>query len=371
MESIQETCEWSLDSEYIQIKNDREFDILDTLCKENGWWWQKIKSDNPNKREYRIANKSNLSITLFHVNYHYGKNETLLFKFAGSKSYHSHKDTARNEARDTVVKFLRSKDIDCKLTRLDLACDLEFDTEIDIADFFLIKLYKGMNTNSPFKYYVNEKDGSRTYYLKASVDPKTQSKLYLKHIKECLDGRYILRLEISYDELHDIGSDPHEIIKYIEKDIRTMKLFYFNDVDTNTNLKKQYELNIHKDSSPNVPAKLLREIKTGATNEIMLELPKHIKSHIMNVLTKDQPLGWWAKTWTKTCAKLGITQRDQRDSNKGECTKAEIRCNTTSFWQPAFINGVFPIQSPIFIILAPATVIWIMWLSSLLVQKIP
>jgi len=368
----------SLDTEYIQIKNYGELNVLETICKENGWWWQKEKSDNPNKREYRITNNSNLSTTLFHINYHFGKDESLLFKLAGLKPYHQQKDTERKEAHDTVVKFLRSRNIEYKYTRLDLAFDLEFDTDINIADFFLIKLSKAVNINSPFDYYPNKKDGSITYYLKPSKSskpsdrPKIQWLLYLKHIKEGLDGRYILRLEASFDELHNIGSDPHEIFKYIEKDIRTMKLFYFDDIDTtSTNLKQQYQKNIHKNNcSPNVPAKLLREIKAGATNEIMLELPKHIKYHIINVLTKDEPLGWWAKTWTKTCAKLGITKRD---SNKGECTKAETKCNTTStsFWQPVFINGVFPIQSPIFIILAPATVIWIIWLSSLLVQKIP
>lgn len=297
----------SLDSEVFQLKSQLDFNIIKNLYEKNGWGWYQLNNPNTYINECRVmsSGKSSLRTTLFHTIQSYGyskridgkdyrRDDSVTLKIAGEKSYIEYKDKEKMIARNEIVKFLKSNPNDHKYKRIDVPFDIELkgdDKEkFDIDNFFFIQISKGVNTNSPFDYYVNENDGSKTYYSKKGDRLSKQTLMYLKHIKENLDDRFILRLESAYLKLINFGDDPEKIIKYIENDIKTKRLFFFDDVDDCTHFKEQYRNNILKDESPNVPDRLLRDIKSKSTKEFDLVLSDEIKDHIRNVLTKDKEL---------------------------------------------------------------------------------
>ncbi len=114
---------------------------------------------------------------------------------------------------------------------------------------------------------------------------------------------------------------------------------------------------IPKRSSPNVPAKLLREIRESATSEIKLEITDKIKDFIRNSLTQDEVL-----EYTPSIAKLERPKQRVRP-NKGKATStkspAEIKRSTTSIWSrtATTINRVFfQIISPLFSLATTAAI---------------
>ena len=296
----------SIDTEYFQLKNPNDFDIHKDLYEENCWGNYRISNDNQHIHQSVImsSGKSSSRTVLFNTNRSYGyskkkggkdygRDDSMLFKIAGEKSYNTKQDKIKRHARDAIVDYLKSSAGECRAKRLDVAVDIEQLTgdmrKYNIENFFFIQISKAVNINSPFDYYVNENDGSKTYYQQKSAKPSIQTLKYLKHIKEELYDRFILRLESAYHALINFGDDPEKIIKYIEKDLKTKRLFFFENAADCHYFKQQYRNNILKQGSPNVTDKLLREIKLKATEEFDISvLPEEIKDHIRNVLTKDK-----------------------------------------------------------------------------------
>jgi hypothetical protein len=189
------------------------------------------------------------------------------------------------------VEYIKSSGCDYRYKQIDIAFDVEiFGSfgDFDIDNFFLFQFSKSCNVNSPFHYEEYEYDGSRTYYLLTAKKPKIRTYMYLKHVKEGLKNRFILRLEISCNVL-SIGNDPEKIIEYIEKDFKTKKLFFFNNVIAGNKIKQQYRANIHKKGSQNVPPKLHSQIQSNSDNEFPLVLTDEIKDHIRHVLKREKP----------------------------------------------------------------------------------
>jgi len=295
----------SIDSEHIQLKHPSDHDIHKNLYEPNAWGNYRISHENQYIHETRVmsSGKSSSRLNLFQVirsygyskkkdGKEYGRDDSMLFKIAGEESYKTKQDKLKRHARDAIVSYCKSSPEAHRYSRLDIPLDVEQLTgdkrKYNTENFFFIQLSKAVNINSPFDFYVNENDGSKTYYQQKSAKPSIQTIEYLKHIKENLDDRFILRLENAYHALIKFGDDPDKIIKYIEKDLRTKRLFFFENADDCHYFKQQYRNNILKKDSPNVPDKLLREIKLKATEEFEFSvLPEEIKDHIRNVLTKD------------------------------------------------------------------------------------
>jgi hypothetical protein len=316
----------SIDTEYYQLKNPNDYDIHKDLYEANGWGYYRISNDNQYVHESRIVSsgKSSSRKTLFHTNRSYaystkkkgksyGRDDGVSFKFAGISSHITKQDEVKRHARDAIVDYLKISAGECRYRRLDIPVDIEQLTgdvsKFNVDNFFFIQLSKAVNINSPFDFYVNENDGSKTYYQQKSAKPSIQTIEYLKHIKEGLDDQFILRLENAYHALIKFGDDPEKIIKYIEKDLKTKRLFFFENADDCHNFKQQYRNNILKKDSPNVPDKLLREIKLKATEEFVFSvLPDEIKDHIRNVLTKDTE----PKEVKKSPARLALTSPSRK-----------------------------------------------------------
>ena len=314
MANIKHTCV-SLDSEYFQVKKLSGTSIAVDLLKANGWISNKVKYPNVELScESRVVDPNHLARTLLNYCYtspsmrenwytkkSYWIDSSTLFKLAGLSKYLPNSDRVKCQARDIVVDYSKTNGGIINYERIDIATDIELECfdGFDIDNFFLLQLSKSQNINSPFMYFTGD-DGSRTYYLMPLKDPndrkckpKNKNKkpyvpqirkyMYLKHLKEGLRNRFILRYEVSYTNLTRFGADSDKLIKYIAKDFKTMRLFCFDDVETGNEFKELYQANIPKES-PNVPPKLLREIKSKADNEFDLRLPEEIKAHIHNVL---------------------------------------------------------------------------------------
>jgi len=299
----------SIDSEEIQVRNHGDFYVWRDLYTPNGWIGDKVIYPNSEySNETRIVDKTNLSRDLFHTSLHGGfsykykgkirtSKRSILFKIAGLLSYRKLSDRLKCQARDKIVEYLKSSGANYKYKKIDVAFDMELEDikKYDIDNFFLLQLSKSVKINSPFKYF--EKDGSRTYYLLSTIDPIIDTYLYLKHVKEGLRRRFILRLEISYNKLTDFGDNPDKIINYIEQDLKTKKLLFFENVDAGNSFKQHYQNNIQeniqrnnikKSKSDNVPKMLLRKIKSKADDEFELVLSDEIKDHIRHVLTREE-----------------------------------------------------------------------------------
>lgn len=281
----------NIDTLYIQAKEKAaKLNIIEELLTPNGYMWHKRESINDYANENRITDTFDLSRTLFNTNYSkyyiYKKNgkiverpESLLFKFAGLKSYRTKTDDLRAKALDNTIKYLKSNSFDYGFTELHLAFDTEHKTKID--NFLPVKLTKGSKINNPSNYYKNS-----TLYIESN-NPKTKAYLYNKSKKERLLGKYIHRFEIKLSKLQDIGRNPYKLIEYIEKQLKSYKLFYFEDIDLCNKFKEQYAKNITKKDSPNVPEKLSRDIRAAA-KEIELKLSDNIKEFIINTLSKKE-----------------------------------------------------------------------------------
>jgi hypothetical protein len=279
----------NIDTIYIQAKETAtNMNIVRDLLNPNDWFWHKVESINDYANENRITD--NLQRTLFHTNYSkgyvYKKNgkfieraESLLFKLAGLSTRTKYIDSKRKKALNKIIKYLQSKNIDYGITELHLAFDIEHKTNID--NFLAVKLTKGSNINEPSNYYKNS-----TLYIESN-NPKTKAYLYNKSKKERLLGKYIHRFEIKLSKLHDMSRIPYKLIDYIEKQLNSYKLFYFEDIDLCNKFKEQYAENITKKDSPNVPDKLLRDIRAAA-KEIELKLSDEIKQFIIKTLTKKE-----------------------------------------------------------------------------------
>jgi len=314
------SCFWSLDTEYFQVKKLSGTSIAIDLLKANGWISNKVKYPNVEfSCESRVVDPNYLARTLLNYCYtsrserenwytkkSYWIDSSTLFKHAGLSKNRPNSDRVKCQARDTVVAYSKAHGGIINYDRIDIAIDVELEDfeGIDIDNFFLLQLSKSQTINSPFTYFHGD-DGSRTYYLMPLKDPndrkckpKNKNKkayvpqirkyMYLKHLKEGLINRFILRYEVSYTNLTRFGADSDRLIEYIEKDFKTMRLFCFDNVATGNEFKSQYQENIPKES-PNAPVKLLREIKAKADNEFDLRLPEEIKTHIHNVLAREQP----------------------------------------------------------------------------------
>lgn len=283
----------NIDTLYIQaLEKASNLHIQRELINPNEWFWHKVESINDYANENRITDE--LQRTLFHTNYSsyyaYKKDgkiieraESLLFKLAGLKTHRRYIDRRRNKALNKIIRYLKSKNIDYGITELHLAFDIELDTAID--NFLPVKLTKGMNINDP-NNYIGTKSKGQTLYLESN-NAKNKAYLYNKNKKEKLKGKTIHRFEIKLSKLHDISRNPFELINYIEKQLNAYKLFYFQDIDLCNQFKEQYSKNIAKEDSPNVPDKLLRDIRAAA-KEIELKLTDEIKTFIINTLSKKE-----------------------------------------------------------------------------------
>jgi hypothetical protein len=281
----------NIDTLYIQAKETAtNMNIVRDLLNPNDWFWHKIESINDYANENRITD--NLQRTLLHTNYSKGyaykkkgklieRDESLLFKLAGLSTRTRYIDRKRKKALNKIIKYLQSKNIDYGITELHLAFDIEHKTNID--NFLPIKLTKGSNINEPSNYYKNS-----TLYIESN-NPKTKAYLYNKSKKESLLGKYIHRFEIKLSKLHDMSRNPYKLIDYIEKQLKSYKLFYFEDIELCNQFKNQYAENITKKDSPNVPDKLLRDIRAAA-KEIELKLSDEIKKFIITTISKPKPI---------------------------------------------------------------------------------
>jgi len=283
----------NIDTLYIQAKEKASnIDIVKELLTPNDYMWHKVESINDYANENRITDTFDLSRTLFNTNYSkfysYKKNgkvinrpESLLFKFAGLKSYRTKTDQLRADALNSSIQYLQAKNIDYGITELHLSFDIEHKTKID--NFLPIKLTKGSNINNPSNYYKNS-----TLYIESN-NPKTKAYLYNKSKKERLLGKYIHRFEIKLSKLHNMSRNPYKLIDYIEKQLKSYKLFYFEDINLCNQFKEPYARNIAKKDSPNVPDKLLKDIKAAA-KEIELKLSDEIKEFIITTLSKPKSI---------------------------------------------------------------------------------
>jgi hypothetical protein len=309
----------SLDAEEIQSRNISGNTIAGHLYKANGWVAKKVNYTNSEySNESRVVDPKCLYRTLFHTHFTgeskrynpYKKKSfyveaVTLFVIAGLCSHHNNNDRLKGQARDLIVDFVKTNGGVINYKGIDVAIDAELEDikNLKIDNFFLLQLSKSEHINSPFKYFTGE-DGSRTYYMQPMKDPNDKNSdqqkkkkyipkrriyMYLKHIKEGLRNRFILRVEASYTGLDSFGGDSDKLITYIEKDLKGMRLFCFDNVDTGNDFKRQYEARIPKKYNDNVTPTMLSKIKSKADNEIEIGLTDEIKDHIRNVLARKEP----------------------------------------------------------------------------------
>ena len=213
----------------------------------------------------------------------------LSFTFAGLNNLKYEDNRARRRALETILNHIKTdKNAYIQFSRIDIAFDIEADANTTIDQFFALKFAKSQRINSPFKFFVNNGDGSRTYYIekktKSGKKSIVRAYFYEKDHKEgSHGGKRQFRFEVSVDGLNKVGSDPEKVIKRLENVLKQYRLFLFEDIDSCNEFKKQYAENIDKDRSDNVPQKLLREIEHGSTS-IQLELTDELKRWIYNAL---------------------------------------------------------------------------------------
>ncbi len=212
------------------------------------------------------------------------------------------------------IDLLKSTDSNYRITKLHLAFDIPLDSTIGhffttIDNFLFLKLAKTERINSPFNFYVNEKDGSRTHYpeelTKNGNKPSVHSRAYGKHDKEGLKQR-MLRFEVCFegDALNKVGNNPKALIKYLEKEIGRYRLKHFEDVRACNKFKEQYAENILKNKhkavrnnvrrnrkhyehlTPNITVKLLSEVEESST-AIPLELTDEIRKILTDMFDKN------------------------------------------------------------------------------------
>jgi len=307
----------SSDTEELQARNINKDTIAEHLYKPNGWEAKKVKYPNIEKsNESKVVDPKYPNIILWHSHFSGGYEREHPFTkksywfdavstitIAGLCKHRPNNDRVKRQARDLLVDCVKTHGGYFTFKRFDLAIDVELAdiNGFDIDNFFLLNVSTSQNINSPFDYFVGD-DGSRTYYSlkrkKHKYDPKKKTQkyipmnrkyLYLKHIKEGLKDRFILRFEASYPDLTKFGGDADKLIKYIENDLKNMKLFCFDNVETGNHFKQLYSDRIPKKGYPNVTAKQLRKIRSKADNEFNLELTDEIRDHIHNVLARDEP----------------------------------------------------------------------------------
>jgi len=308
----------SFDTEELQTRNLNKSTIADHIYKPNGWVAEKVKKPNVEKsNESRVIDPKHPYRELCH-SYHVGRHERMnpfteksywfeavsTFTIAGLCKHRPNNDRVKRHFRDTLIECVKANDGYITIKRLDLAIDIEladFD-KFYLDNFFLLDVSSSQFINSPFDYY--EKDGSRTYYLLKQKkyalrkkEPKKEEKyvpkiryyMYLKHEKEGLKDRFILRFEASYSGLDKFDGDAGNLIHYIENELKSIRLFCFDNVKTGNHFKQLYRDRIPKKGYPNVTPKQLREITSKADNEFKLELTDELRDHIHNVLAREEP----------------------------------------------------------------------------------
>ena len=264
---------------------------LNQFYKLNGLMYHERKFDNPNIHQSIVTNLINTRRTIFEMNYKSNK-ERKYFEnsmtvkdhffnstFAGLKTYKQHTDNVRTKILNKYIDMHKTYDLEYGITELHLAFDIIVNSSID--NFIPIKLVKSVNICNPL-----DKEFESTIYIESTKDPKLKAYLYCKVTKEKLNvEKNIYRFEIRFRDMHDISRNPYKIIDYIQENLQSYKLFYFDDIQLCNQFKKEYSNNIRKVSSPNVPEKLLRELKKHGT-EIELILSNEIKQEIISMLIK-------------------------------------------------------------------------------------
>ncbi len=307
----------SLDTEELQVRNLSKQTIAEHLYKPNGWEANKVKYPNIEKsNESKVVDPKYPYITLWHSHFSggyqrehpftkrsYWFEEVSTFTIAGLSKHRPNNDRVKRQARDLLVDCVKTHGGYFTFKRFDLAIDVELAdiNGFEIGNFFLLNVSTSQNINSPFDFFVGD-DGARTYYSlkmkKNKYDPQKKKQkyvpmnrkyMYLKHEKEGLKDRFILRFEASYPDLPKFGGDADKLINYIDKDLKNMKLFCFDNVETGNNFKRLYRDRIPKKGYPNVTPTQLKKIRSEADNEINLELTDEIRDHIHNVLSREEP----------------------------------------------------------------------------------
>ena len=309
---------YSFDTEELQTRNLNKSTIAEHLYKPNGWVAKPVINPHVEKsNESRVIDPKHPYRELCH-SYHVGRHErenpyteksywvdaVSTFTIAALTKHRPNNDRVKRHFRDQLIECVKAHGGYLTIKRLDLAIDIELvDIDgFDLDNFFLLDVSSSQFINDPFDYF--EKDGSRTYYLlkhkkhvmkkkpkkkKEKYVPKIRIYMYLKHVKEGLKDRFILRFEASYSGLDRFDGDADKLIHYMENNLKNMKLFCFDNVRTGNSFKRLYRDRIPKKGYPNVTPTMLSKIKSKADNEFKLELTDEIRDHIHNVLAREEP----------------------------------------------------------------------------------
>ena len=283
-----------LDLVKIQSKN-LDSDLLSEFYKSNNLMYHPKKSKKPFVNCSRVTDIFNTQRTIFETSYTSKKYEYfdglitkyehfINFTCAGTKTYKKYTDMIRNKYLDKIVDLLKINNNDYGLREFHLAFDIQMDIK-KFINLLPIKLSKSPYIEDP----LNPEYKTSRYIELRTRDEKVQAYIYIKDAKEGIN-KNIIRLEIRFKRLYrgnDISRNPYEIIKLIEKELEYYKLFYFDDIELLNIFKKQYSNNIKKKSSPNVPDKLLRELKEHG-EEIELKLSDEMKKYIIHLLEKPK-----------------------------------------------------------------------------------
>jgi len=305
----------SLDTEELQARNLNTSTIAQHLYKPNGLVAEKVKYPNIKySNESRVIDPKYPYRDLCHSHYagrhkrdnpytkkSYWFEAVSTFTIAGLCRHRPNNDRVKRQFRDLLVDCVKTYGGYFTIKRFDLAIDIELEdiNSFDIDNFLLLNVTTSQNIKSPFEYFIGD-DGYKTYYFLKKMqkyDPKRNKKhvpmnrkyMYLKHEKEGLKNSFILRFEASYPSLTKFDGDAEKLINYVENDLKKMKLFCFDNVETGNVFKRLYRDRIPKKGYSNVTAKQLRKIRSKADNEFNLELTDEIRDHIHNVLAREEP----------------------------------------------------------------------------------
>jgi hypothetical protein len=330
-----------IDSLYLSSKKPTSSGLSEGLYKGDiAYQSKKVPNSNKNINQSRFFDVENPSFDVFHTIYHRGftvheedvirygqilragkllrhSDESLSLRHDGLVGYRRYADQARHNALYSNIDLLKSTDSNYRVTKLHIAFDIPLNSTIGhfftiIENFFVMKLVKTDRINSPFSFYVNTEDGSRTGYVEELTEAGNRSSIhsyiYEKDMKDGLKQR-MFRFEICFegDGLRKVGDNPEALIKFLEKKIGQYRLYHFDDVSTCNKLKEQYAKNILKNKhravrnkvrknkkrnehlTNNTTDKLLREVGENST-AIPLELTDEIRKFSMKTTSSQATL---------------------------------------------------------------------------------